>query len=803
MARPRRDVRACRLVATGACIAAASLAACSGGDSGPAEAPPVFFEGARLILGDGNVLEDGSFLVRGGRIAVIGRADAVDPPPGVEVVELAGKTVIPALIDAHAHLGYEGYTEWGADAYTRENLLDNLDHYAYYGFGAVFSAGTDPNDLALEVQREQAAGDVGGARLLFGAGVAPPGQGPNDQFLVHALALAERTGQTVLRGAATPEEGRAAVRDIAAKGIHWVKIWVDDRGGSQEKLSPEIYRAIIDEAHAHDLEVVVHQERAEDMPDLLDAGVTGFLHGRLGPALDERLARRIHDAGAFLVPNLGLGELRRERIADDPFLTDALPREVVTRLGESYDARTKGGAAPCQVRRGGAGAQRVVPEAPGRRRGHRPRHRRGRRARPLLRLRGPPRAGDLRAARDDAGAGDRRRDQPAGRATPPHRHGHAERGQERRLRGPRRQPARGHPQHENDLEGVPERSRDRPRRAPAPLDRRRLRPAPSMPLPATPSPRKNMTDGVPRPPHPRKRKEPLPSESPRRPEDDPAADARVRALIASSSYVEADHDVDFLAGDDTRGVRLQLDYLKTEHNLRAHDVEHTVVVFGSTRIPEPRAAERAVRELEEAHAERPDSELERRLGVARRMLDKSHYYEVAREFGRLVGRAERACERGRLVIATGGGPGIMEAANRGAFDVEARSVGLNIHLPREQYPNPYITQELCFQFHYFAIRKLHFMQRARALVAFPGGYGTLDELFETLALVQTRTMEPVPIVLVGEEYWRRAVDVDFLVDEGVIDVEDRDLFWYAETATEIWDGILRWHELAGAPLVRS
>lgn len=320
----------------------AVLAACSGSESGQqAGPPPLFFEGARLVVGDGNVIEDGSFLVQGGRIAVIGRSDAVDPPSGVEVVSLAGKTVIPALIDAHAHLGYEGYTEWGADAYTRENLLDNLDHYAYYGFGAVFSAGTDPNDLALEVQREQQAGEVGGARFLFGAGVAPPGQGPNDQFLVHALALAKRTGQTVLRGAATPEEGRAAVRDIAAKGIHWVKIWVDDRGGTQEKLRPEVYRAIIDEAHAHDLEVVVHQERAEDMPDLLEAGVTGFLHGRLGPAFDAQLARQVHDAGAFLVPNLGLGELRRERIADDPFLTDALPPAVVTRLGESYDERMR------------------------------------------------------------------------------------------------------------------------------------------------------------------------------------------------------------------------------------------------------------------------------------------------------------------------------------------------------------------------------------------------------------------------------------------------------------------------------
>ncbi|HXY05341.1 MAG TPA: LOG family protein, partial [Burkholderiaceae bacterium] len=154
----------------------------------------------------------------------------------------------------------------------------------------------------------------------------------------------------------------------------------------------------------------------------------------------------------------------------------------------------------------------------------------------------------------------------------------------------------------------------------------------------------------------------------------------------------------------------------------------------------------------------------------------------------------------RVMVVTGGGPGIMEAANRGAFDVGAKSIGLNIALPHEQYPNPYITPELCLRFHYFALRKLHFVLRARALVAFPGGYGTFDELFETLTLIQTRKIEPVPVVLVGEDYWRRAFDVDFLVDEGVIASEDREMFWYAETAEQIWDGILQWHESNGTPL---
>ena len=154
-----------------------------------------------------------------------------------------------------------------------------------------------------------------------------------------------------------------------------------------------------------------------------------------------------------------------------------------------------------------------------------------------------------------------------------------------------------------------------------------------------------------------------------------------------------------------------------------------------------------------------------------------------------------------LVAQTGGGPGMMEAANRGVHDVGGKTIGLNITLPHEQYPNPYITPALCFQFHYFALRKLHFMLRARALVAFPGGFGTLDELFETLTLIQTRKIKPVPVVLVGERYWRKAFDIDFLVDEGVIDAEDRDLFWYAETAEDIWHGLLLWYERNGAPLI--
>jgi len=303
------------------------------------------------------------------------------------------------------------------------------------------------------------------------------------------------------------------------------------------------------------------------------------------------------------------------------------------------------------------------------------------------------------------------------------------------------------------------------------------------------------------PPHPHKRREPLPSHQPKPAEEDPDAPRRLAAILASPTYRQADQDVEFLNRDDARGVRLQVDYFKPELLLEHHGVLHTVVVFGSTRIKEPAAARRKVEQLRCALAADPaNADLLRRLAVAERIEAKSHYYDVARELGRLVGNAGGGPDDCRVVVVTGGGPGMMEAANRGAYDVGAKSIGLNITLPHEQYPNPYITPDLCFRFHYFAMRKLHFLMRAKALVAFPGGYGTFDELFETLTLVQTRKIKPVPVVLVGEQYWRHAFDIDFLVDEGAIEAEDRELFWFAETAQEIWDGILRWHEINGEPL---
>jgi uncharacterized protein (TIGR00730 family) len=306
---------------------------------------------------------------------------------------------------------------------------------------------------------------------------------------------------------------------------------------------------------------------------------------------------------------------------------------------------------------------------------------------------------------------------------------------------------------------------------------------------------------IPTPAHPVNRRERLPWQLPKAIEEDAEAARRVQAILKSPSYRPADTDTEFLAEEDLRGVRLQIDYLKPELSLREHEIEQAIVVFGSTRICEPAAALRKVQGLRgRLETDKNNSELLRQLAVAERIQAKSGYYEVAREFGRLVATANHGAGKRHTAIMTGGGPGIMEAANRGAFDVGAKSVGLNISLPHEQYPNPYVTPELCFSFHYFALRKLHFLLRAKALVAFPGGYGTLDELFEVLTLIQTRKIKPIPVVLVGEAYWRRAVDIDFLVHEGVIDVEDRELFWFAETAQEIWNGILRWHDASGEPL---
>jgi uncharacterized protein (TIGR00730 family) len=276
-------------------------------------------------------------------------------------------------------------------------------------------------------------------------------------------------------------------------------------------------------------------------------------------------------------------------------------------------------------------------------------------------------------------------------------------------------------------------------------------------------------------------------------------DSKARDISADAAGpLPADRDLELLARPELRSVRLQLEYLKPELALRAAGIDHTIVVFGSTRFDPPDLAKRKLEEAERACALAPgEPDCRDAMLAAERAVERSRYYTIAQEFGRIVGRAGSGPGDSRLVVVTGGGPGAMEAANRGAHDVGAQSCGLNITLPREQSPNPFITPELSISFRYFALRKLHFMLRARGLVAFPGGYGTLDELFEVLCLIQTRKREALPIVLVGREFWSRAIDFDFLLETEMISPADLDVFVTAETAQEAWDAIESWYASRG------
>ncbi len=276
--------------------------------------------------------------------------------------------------------------------------------------------------------------------------------------------------------------------------------------------------------------------------------------------------------------------------------------------------------------------------------------------------------------------------------------------------------------------------------------------------------------------------------------DDPAARANLEKILASPSTLRAHEDLAWLARDELRGSRLELELERAESILAEAGVVGTIVVFGGTRVVERPEAVRRLADAEATAAAAPDdAEAARAVERARRVLAKSRYYDEAREFGRIVSSTCQKDGRCDFVVVTGGGPGVMEAANRGAFDVGAKSAGFNIVLPHEQFPNPYITPGLCIYFHYFATRKMHFLMRAKALVAFPGGYGTLDELFETLTLIQTRKMEPVPVVLFGREFWERAIDLEYLVEEGTIAPGDLGIVSYAETAAEAWEAITRFH----------
>ena len=247
----------------------------------------------------------------------------------------------------------------------------------------------------------------------------------------------------------------------------------------------------------------------------------------------------------------------------------------------------------------------------------------------------------------------------------------------------------------------------------------------------------------------------------------------------ASTYRLAWDDAEFMTRRELRAVRLQLELLKPEMVLAERGIRSTVILFGGARIPEPGG---------EAWAAKDETQ--------RRNLEKnSKYYEEARRFAQLCSQHSAASRYREYVVVTGGGPGVMEAGNRGATDVGAPSIGLNIVLPHEQAPNVYVTPELCFNFHYFAIRKMHFVMRAKAVAVFPGGYGTMDELFETLTLIQTGRMERVPILLFGKSFWDRAIDLDFLAEQGTITPGDQDIIDFVETADEAWEIISKFYKL--------
>ncbi len=258
----------------------------------------------------------------------------------------------------------------------------------------------------------------------------------------------------------------------------------------------------------------------------------------------------------------------------------------------------------------------------------------------------------------------------------------------------------------------------------------------------------------------------------------------------SRNLLKAYEDTEFLKRDECRPVRLQLELLKPEIIIHEHGIDSTIVLFGSARIPEPGKAREQLDEALSALEAAPDSAAAKRaVQVARHRVELSCWYAVAREFAALVSGCCQIRGRCSYVIMTGGGGGIMEAGNRGAADVGAKSIGLNISLPYEQAANPYIPDDLLFYFHYFSIRKMHFLLRAKALCAFPGGFGTLDELFETLTLIQTGKIRPMPVVLFGREFWEDAIHWRKFADYGLIDPRDLDIFHYCETAQEGWDYI--------------
>ena len=300
------------------------------------------FTGARVIVGDGRVIEEAAFLVRDGVIVRVGSAAELTAPPEATVVDLSGRTVMPALVNTHAHLGWEAYTSWGSENFTRENLVDHLHRHAWYGVGTIISTGSDLEAIALDVRLAQRVGEVGGARYLVSPGVGTPGGGPNPRFTNDA-------GWWGLHAVTTPAEARELVRAEAARGVDILKIWVDsrdERRGARVKLHPDIYAAAIDEAQVQDVRVIAHATTLEDHKRLLRAGNRRFIHMPYDAPVDDEYLGLVAARNAFIVPTIGMVTRRepfRRPVYEDPFFQEQVPGAVVAML---RDAAAGSDAAP-------------------------------------------------------------------------------------------------------------------------------------------------------------------------------------------------------------------------------------------------------------------------------------------------------------------------------------------------------------------------------------------------------------------------------------------------------------------------
>jgi imidazolonepropionase-like amidohydrolase len=320
------------------CLAVILTGACVRPDVSPDPAPRPsgsvqVFTGGRVIVGDGSVIDGATLVVRDDLIIAVGPAGEVEVPAGVTVVDLTGHTVMPALVNTHAHLGWEQYSSWGSENFTRENLVDHLNRHAYYGVGTIISTGSDREEIALQVQHEQRLGDIGGARYLVSPGVGTPGGGPNPRFTDDA-------GWWGLYAVTSAADARDVVRAEAARGVRILKIWVDardERRGAQVKLHPEIYTAILDEAQAQDIRVIAHATTLEDHKRLVEAGVRRFIHMPYDRDVDDEYLALVDARNVFVVPTLGMVTRRepyRRPVFEDPFFQEQVSPAVVSRLRE-------------------------------------------------------------------------------------------------------------------------------------------------------------------------------------------------------------------------------------------------------------------------------------------------------------------------------------------------------------------------------------------------------------------------------------------------------------------------------------